>query len=38
MDTNTINKDCWNKHAERYQKNAKFSFDIVDYGIVKQFD
>ncbi|HWT76995.1 MAG TPA: class I SAM-dependent methyltransferase [Mobilitalea sp.] len=34
MDTNSINKASWNNHAERYQRNAKFSFDTVDYGIV----
>lgn len=27
-----INRDSWNKQADRYQKNATFSFDEVDYG------
>lgn len=33
MGTNKVNKDSWNKHAERYQKSTSFSFDNVDYGI-----
>lgn len=32
MGTNKINKDSWNKHAKRYQRNVSFSFDNVDYG------
>lgn len=27
-----INRDSWNRQAERYQKSVKFSFDFVDYG------
>ncbi|MDE6642235.1 MAG: hypothetical protein K2K63_17130 [Acetatifactor sp.] len=27
-----VNRDSWNKQADRYQKNAMFSFDEVDYG------
>lgn len=34
MKSNKVNKDSWNKHALRYQKNTDFSFDEVDYGSV----
>lgn len=32
MDTNQINKDSWDQHSKRYQKQTNFSFDTVDYG------
>lgn len=35
LESNKLNKNSWNKHAERYQHNAEFSFDKVDYGSVK---
>lgn len=34
MSTNNINRNSWDKHAARYQKEVKFTFDRVDYGIV----
>lgn len=34
MGTNKINKNAWNRHAERYQKSVGFSFDNIDYGIM----
>ena len=32
MDINEINKDSWNKQAARYQADADFLFNDVDYG------
>ena len=26
------NRNAWNKHAQRYLKDANFSFDVIDYG------
>lgn len=34
METKNTNRDSWNRHAERYQKGARFSFDTVDYGSI----
>lgn len=35
MNINEINRNSWNRQAERYQENADFSFDVVDYGDVR---
>lgn len=35
MNINEINKKSWNKQAERYQQNADFSFNNVDYGDIR---
>ncbi len=35
MGINEINKNSWDKQAARYQQNADFSFNVVDYGDVR---
>lgn len=34
LEPSMINKNSWNKHADRYQQNVDFSFDEVDYGSI----
>lgn len=35
MNINEINKRSWDIQAERYQKNADFSFSVLDYGDIR---
>lgn len=35
LNINEINKNSWNKQAERYQQNADFSFNNLDYGDIR---
>ena len=32
MEARDVNRHSWNRQADRYQKEANFSFDYVDYG------